>query len=61
MRIEVTSESGTGEQKAKVLVFNSADELVARVDADIVHKQGCDGGWYPCVELTLAKDSALHV
>ena len=50
VRVEVNSEIGTSRDPAKVSVYED-DRLIAEIIAKIEHKQGADGGWYPCVTL----------
>lgn len=50
VRVELKSQIGTSWDPAKVLVYED-DRLVAEVIADIEHKMGADGNFYPCVTL----------
>ena len=46
MRVELTSETGTGSQIASVSVFDDAGRLHAYITADRELRKGADGGLY---------------
>lgn len=52
MCVDVTSETGSGNEQAEVRVYNDAGELFTVVTGALVLKQGADGGWYRRIELT---------
>lgn len=51
IRIEIKSEIATSDHPARVLVYQG-NRLIEEITAQIELKQGADGGYYPCVNLS---------
>lgn len=55
VRVELHSETATGNKPATVKVFDG-EKLVTTVVAEVRRGQGADGGFYPVVELNETKN-----
>jgi len=54
VRVELRQESATSREPARAYIF-FGERIIAIVEAKVENKMGADGGYYPCVTLTLEK------